>query len=68
MKEFLGLVFFWLLAIYCFTNSYYAFRFPERHSQASWTIMRGAVAGFLSVLGGVFFLTLGCFLLADLVS
>jgi hypothetical protein len=68
MQELAGLVFFWALAVYCFTNSFYAFRFPERHSHARWTMMRGAVGATVSIIGGVFFLTLGCFLLADLVS
>jgi 4-amino-4-deoxy-L-arabinose transferase-like glycosyltransferase len=68
MKEFAGLVFFWLVAIYCFTNSYHAFRFPEKHSKARWTILRGSVGGIVSAIGGVFFLFLGCLLLADLVS
>jgi hypothetical protein len=65
MAEFLGLMFFWLLAIYCLTNSYYAFRFPEKHSKARWRLTGGRV---LSTMGGAFFLTLGCFLLADLLS
>lgn len=68
MQELAGLVFFWLLAIYCFANSYYAFRFPDRHAEARWTILRGSVAAITSGMGGAFFLFLGCFLLADLLS
>ena len=41
MKAYLGGVYAWLGATFCFINSYYAFRFPEKYIKARWTGMRG---------------------------
>jgi hypothetical protein len=63
MKQFLIVTVNWTCALYCFANSYFAFRFPERYIKARWTVMSGlppepssaAFGGILTTIGGAMF-------------
>jgi hypothetical protein len=76
MKAYLGVICAWLVASFCFINSYYAFRFPEKYIKARWTAMRGlprhpssaAIGGALSLLVGAIFFTAGLMILHGILT
>lgn len=67
MTPYIYLAVFWIVAIYCFINSYYAFKFPDKYVKAHWTVMRGLprepssaqFGGTVALLGGVLFFGFG---------
>jgi hypothetical protein len=77
MKQYLALAMLWLVAAYCFVNSYYGFRFPVRYMKANWTVRRGlppepssnaAAAAILSLVVGAFCSGLGYLVLRDILA
>src|ERR1051325_9708302 len=41
MRPFVAMFMSWSAAAYCFYNTYYGIRYPEKYIKAKWTIMRG---------------------------
>jgi len=64
MRPYVAVLVSWAAAAYCFYNSYYGIRFPEKYIRANWTMMRGlrkkrdsasAGAALSMVIGALFF-------------
>jgi len=76
MNPYVGIALLWVAAAYCFSNSYYGIRYPERYIRANWTVMRGlpkvrdsaSTGAAISMLAGVFLFGLGLMVLHSLLT